>query len=89
MTGAQHAQGSLQDRAVLQLAMRLELLQIEPVEQPHELLLRQPRDRSRQVRGPFEALLLQSLQPQAEPTPSQYRTLIWFLRLLVKQKGSG
>jgi hypothetical protein len=33
MTGAQHAQGSLQDRAVLQLAMRLELLQIEPVEQ--------------------------------------------------------
>ena len=35
MTRAQHTQGSLQDRAVLQLAMRLELLQIEPVEQPH------------------------------------------------------
>ncbi len=27
------------------VAMRLELLEVEPVEQPRELLLRQPRDR--------------------------------------------
>ena len=65
---------SLQDRAVFERPVRLQMLEIQPIEQPQELLLAQTHDarhslpaRDRiEMRRPLEPLLLQPLLPQAE-----------------------
>ena len=68
---------SSQDTAVFQGAVRFQVAQIEPVEQPQELLLAE-LDRRRpgniagewfKMKRPLEFLLLQPFQPKAEPRP--------------------
>ena len=47
--------------------MRLQMFQIEPVQQPEKLFLVEFDNRAIEMERPLEPLLLQPLQPQAEP----------------------
>ncbi len=58
--------------------MRLQVFQIEPVQQPQELLLVEFNNGTFKMERPLKPLLFQPLQPQAEPAllPVQHLDLV-------------